>query len=299
MLRQLASICTLAILTHAQFLYPTNNMVLRVGDLVTVRYHTTFEEYTIALWQLVPAGGGAIEGPLVYETTSGPAANFNWTVQYYDFDLVGSNQFFFWLAEGNADRQGDERNPRATSGYFNITDEPAPVEPSTTSTTRLPRTTSSEQRPSSTQPATTSEEPTTEASTVPTTTESSSAGATSSNAPGQGTGGDTDLNQEGSGQGSQSSSDGGLPTGALVGIGVGVGVVGISAIVGVFFWLRYLRKKQALLAESHQRDQQLRDWETSIHGSMAYKPQQQYQYQHPVEMEHSGYVNSRGPVEIS
>ena len=54
-------------ITSSQFLYPaTNRILLRVGQVPSIRYKTNWEEYTIALWQESKAGNSAVLGPVVY-----------------------------------------------------------------------------------------------------------------------------------------------------------------------------------------------------------------------------------------
>ncbi|KFA46093.1 hypothetical protein S40293_07755 [Stachybotrys chartarum IBT 40293] len=270
----------LASVSSAQFFNPPQrNGVFHVGEIETIRYHTTFDEYVLAIWQEVQGGGAAILGPVVYETTKGPSASFEWVVQTYDFDLEGSNLFFFWIFQGTSALVDPGED--VISGYFNITNEPRSSSSVPTQTTL------------STSIASTSE-PTTSAGRTTTTQTSAAPAETSSS------GTTTNEGQRESGQAGASQSSGtsgGLPMEAMIGIGVGAGVVGVCALVALVFWFRYLRRKQALLAEAQQREQQHQDWQRSVqHGSM-YKAQ--YAHQPPAEMEQSAYVNSRGPVEIA
>ncbi|KAG8164281.1 hypothetical protein KVR01_006199 [Diaporthe batatas] len=238
-----------------------SNVLWYVGETKEVVYDISdvvdgLETYTIALWQQSMAGGGANLGPVVNSEPSwsswavnlpplimlshtGKAAtdsdqhSFTWTVNLYEFDVTWSNVFFFWIFNGSASDQGNMDGPNVSSAYFNITaDDPQTVSSTTSSATST--TSTSTPGTSTLTSATTSEfagniEPT------QTTVDSATTAPTSKAA------------DSGS---SDTVNGGGISTGARIGIGVGVGLVGISAVVcaGIIVW--YKRKKRGSSQEN-------------------------------------------------
>ncbi|KAG7286649.1 hypothetical protein NEMBOFW57_008960 [Staphylotrichum longicolle] len=184
------------------------------------------------------AGGSADLGPVVVRVTNGPQKQFDWPVQLYSFDLEVSNIFFFWLKEGGLDNVGLTNIQHMTSAYFNITDAPLPssssaISSATTSSSVATLPTTLVTTSSTPSPATTSSTSSTPVNVAPNQQEATA----NSNPPSES---------------STSSSDGGsLPVAAQAGIGVGVSVVGLTAIVCGILWFRYLRKQQRLLADLH------------------------------------------------
>ncbi|KAM3527774.1 hypothetical protein MY4038_006157 [Beauveria bassiana] len=100
----------------------TQNEILILGQPIRVTYRgIDYTNYTIALWQQLPQGGGAILGPALYVTTDGGSKSFDWVVQLYGFDLDYSNKFFFWLFQGDYSNQGQpDKAKHMVSGYFII-----------------------------------------------------------------------------------------------------------------------------------------------------------------------------------
>ncbi|KAK5988725.1 hypothetical protein PT974_10214 [Cladobotryum mycophilum] len=191
----------------------------RLGDRQTIKYDTTFTNYTIALWQQAPEGGAAKLGPILFETNNGPGSTFDWLVQAYDFNIDDSPTFFMWLFLGGSANQGNGSIPNMVSSYFTI------ARPVTTSS----------QAPSSSPSSPLAISPSTPSSTF-ISLPSSSPSLSSSNPPAQGT----------------NSSSGGLSAGASagIGIGVGLGVVIVAAVLGLIFWKRRKNKKRQQQASS-------------------------------------------------
>ncbi|KAK1772470.1 ser-thr gpi-anchored family protein [Phialemonium atrogriseum] len=210
---------------------PPKRTVWSLGEVQTIRYRTTFSNYTIALWQQSLQKGAASLGPIIFQTTTGGISQFDWPVQTYDLDLNASNVFFLWLFQGAASNQGNQSSPGMSSAFFNLTADSTTG--STTSSTTSP-TTSSTTSPTAASPFTSA-----------VTSRNSTANATAA-------GGDT------SATGIRTSEDSsGLSTGARAGIGVGVTIGGLAAIACVVIWFRYLNKKQRALTELTERVSQL------------------------------------------
>lgn len=61
---------------------------------------------------------------LPLETTDSRSNSFDWVVQVYNFDLTYSNDFFFWLFQGDYSSQGHSQDAKnMVSGYFFISYE--------------------------------------------------------------------------------------------------------------------------------------------------------------------------------
>jgi hypothetical protein len=52
-------------LASAQFPFPPQGFVFRIGETQTIKWRTTLLNFTIALWQQTPGGGGATLGPIL------------------------------------------------------------------------------------------------------------------------------------------------------------------------------------------------------------------------------------------
>ncbi|KAM3511626.1 hypothetical protein MY11210_004710 [Beauveria gryllotalpidicola] len=114
----------------------TQNEILILGQPIHVTYRgIDYKNYTIALWQQLPQGGGATLGPALYVTTDGGSKSFDWVVQLYGFDLDYSDKFFFWLFQGDYSNQGHpDQAKHMVSGYFIISKaSPSTSSPSTSS----------------------------------------------------------------------------------------------------------------------------------------------------------------------
>ncbi|KAM3480094.1 hypothetical protein MY8738_005151 [Beauveria namnaoensis] len=124
----------------------TQNEILILGQPIRVTYRgIDYTNYTIALWQQLPQGGGAILGPALYVTTDGGSKGFDWVVQLYEFDLDYSNKFFFWLFQGEYSNQGQpDKAKHMVSGYFIISKASPSTSSSSAGATPTPSATSQE-----------------------------------------------------------------------------------------------------------------------------------------------------------
>ncbi|OAA38492.1 hypothetical protein BBO_07130 [Beauveria brongniartii RCEF 3172] len=122
----------------------TQNEILILGQPIRVTYRgIDYKNYTIALWQQLPQGGGAILGPALYVTTDGGSKSFDWVVQLYGFDLDYSDKFFFWLFQGDYSNQGHpDQAKHMVSGYFIISKASPSTASSSASATPTPTATS-------------------------------------------------------------------------------------------------------------------------------------------------------------
>ncbi|KAI1767825.1 hypothetical protein GGR53DRAFT_71039 [Hypoxylon sp. FL1150] len=214
---------TIALVASAQFSNPPPNRVAwKVGEVQNIKFNTTFTTFSVALWQQAPGGGSATLGPIVFETTNDAAAEFDWLVQTYSFDLDTSNVFFFWMFEGATSLQGNQSSPQMSSPFFTITNDTA-----VSSSSALTATTSS---------AITL---TTSRALVPETSSSSSL-SSSSSSPTYSPTYDSQQNSNGSNFGS-------LSAGARAGIGVSATIAGLG-IACVAIYVRHLRKQQSQVA---------------------------------------------------
>ncbi|KAM3554227.1 hypothetical protein ARSEF4850_006545 [Beauveria asiatica] len=135
----------------------TQNEILILGQPIRVTYRgIDYKNYTIALWQQLPQGRGAILGPALYVTTDGGGSkSFDWVVQLYGFDLDYSDKFFLWLFQGDYSNQGHpDQAKHMVSGYF-IISKASPSTSSSASAT-LPPTATSQQTTSTSQETSTS-----------------------------------------------------------------------------------------------------------------------------------------------
>ncbi|KAI2782917.1 hypothetical protein F4815DRAFT_442905 [Daldinia loculata] len=109
----------------------STNPVWTLGEIQTIKFTTTYSNYTIDLWQESRDGGSASAGPSIFQTRSGAVTQFDWSVQAFEFDLSNFDVFFLWLSP----LQSDDPNPLSvTSRYFNITRAPASTTTSSSST---------------------------------------------------------------------------------------------------------------------------------------------------------------------
>jgi hypothetical protein len=206
------------------------------------------------------------------ETENSDFPQFDWSPQIYQMDLNFSNVFFLWLHAGVAADQGKPEPISVSSFFFNITNPSSPS--SATSTTSTKATASSVYNPQ-----------TTSATTAVTTT------AASQPAP---------TNTSDSTPDSKSPP---LSTGAQAGIGVGVSIAGLAALVcAVLLFIRWKRKhRQDRAGHGHM---QAEPWNGSDRKAMS---SIQLRNQLPVEMDSSynssqnhahGLDTSRDPVEL-
>ncbi|KAL0943086.1 uncharacterized protein CTRU02_200971 [Colletotrichum truncatum] len=267
----------------SQFFSPTQRReVWRIGETRKIGYNTKFTNYSIALWQQALAGGSANIGPVVVEVVNGPKREFDWEVRTNNLDLGASNVFFFWLFEGITTNQGDTKFLSMSSAFFNITDEPAPIETTTSTTAASTTTQAAKSILSETSTSTQSSQTTTAAESG--SSETARAGGSTNNGP---------ATSESNGSG----SSGGLPVGAQIGIGVGVGVVATTCVVCGILWFRYLKRQQKALTELQERafTQQPPAYPYemgAIHRPAAPPPQQQQQ------QDDNGYFVNKRPVEM-
>ncbi|KAF5501204.1 hypothetical protein CGCS363_v006386 [Colletotrichum siamense] len=282
-------------LVSSQFLNPSQSRELwRIGQTRKVQYNTKLEKYTIALWQQAIAGGSATLGPIIVETTTGPKREFEWKVDLEELDLGASNVFFFWLFEGDKSVQGQVKKGQAfSSAFFNITDEPEPSSSSSikSSTTRTSASFASSSEASSTSLAstTTEVELTTTTSEAPTTTQVRVLPTAQEPGPTYKTkAGDASASNVPEVSVADPNS---LSVGAQAGIGVGVGLVGVTCVVCVMLWYRYLKKKQQTISE--------------LHGSTTFPQLPGYSRSHGVggedpesPVDKPGYYVNKRPVEI-
>lgn len=175
------------------------------------------------------------------ETTTGGITTFEWPVQVYNFDLSESNVFLLWLHSGTSSEQGLDDGLSVTSHYFNITGDA-----STSATTDSGSTitssasgSSSSTTGSSTSGATdtvTSGGTTDRLSTAVSTLQNTAVSTGSSGTAATATTSPTDTTKPG--------PHGGVPTGTIVGIVIGVCLFGLPGLLGclLYFWRH--RKKQ-------------------------------------------------------
>ncbi|KAI3317732.1 hypothetical protein HD806DRAFT_360268 [Xylariaceae sp. AK1471] len=93
----------------------TNNYIYVVGETQKIKFTTTFQDYTINLWQQSLTQSAASRGPSIFSVQDGAVTEFDWLVQLYQFELSNSNVFFLWLIS-------DSDPASVSSHYFNITD---------------------------------------------------------------------------------------------------------------------------------------------------------------------------------
>ncbi|KAF2996126.1 hypothetical protein E8E14_002991 [Neopestalotiopsis sp. 37M] len=153
------------------------------------------------------------------------AKNFNWTVQLYDLDLAASPIFYISLYK---DGQNVTDDDYTFSAYFNITEADASI---TTATGTVAAATASGSHPAQT------------AVITPTTTAATDSSGTTSSGGGS------------IGNSNQGQSSGGLSTGAQAGIGVGVGISALAAIVCAAALFFYMRRNGRRNIESAQQQQ--------------------------------------------
>ncbi|KAK7992973.1 hypothetical protein PG988_001767 [Apiospora saccharicola] len=102
------------------------NPVWMIGEVQTIRWTTTYTDYTISLWQQnIDESGSALQGPTIFQSRTPVAfTQFDWVPQIFSFDLSESNVFFLRLRPGAAEA------PSMRSGYFNISlTSPSPLPP--------------------------------------------------------------------------------------------------------------------------------------------------------------------------
>ncbi|KAF4900230.1 hypothetical protein CGCF415_v010215 [Colletotrichum fructicola] len=282
-------------LVSSQFLNPSQSRELwRIGQTRKVQYNTKLEKYTIALWQQAIAGGSATLGPIIVETTTGPKREFEWKVDLEELDLGASNVFFFWLFEGDKSVQGQVKKGQAfSSAFFNITDEP---EPSSSSSIKSSTIRTSTSVASSSTSSTTSLVSSTTENELATTTPEAAATTQARILPTAQEPGPTDKTKAGDASTSNVpevvvADPNSLSVGAQAGIGVGVGLVGVTCVVCVLLWYRYLKKKQQTISE--------------LHGSTTFPQLPGYSRSHEVggedpesPVDKPGYYVNKRPVEI-
>ncbi|KAK8131632.1 hypothetical protein PG984_008070 [Apiospora sp. TS-2023a] len=104
------------------------NPVWTVGEVQTIRWTTTYTDYTISLWQQnIDESGSALQGPTIFQSRTPIAfTQFDWVPQIFHFDLAESNVFFLRLRPVAAEA------PSMRSRYFNISltsPSPSPLPP--------------------------------------------------------------------------------------------------------------------------------------------------------------------------
>ncbi|KAH6647401.1 hypothetical protein BKA67DRAFT_385963 [Truncatella angustata] len=99
----------------------SDNAVWAVGDVQTIKFTTTYSNYTVALWQQNLEGGFALLGPVIFQTETNAFPQFDWAIQVFDLDLSFSSVFFLWLHAGVSADQGKPQPLSVTSAFFNIT----------------------------------------------------------------------------------------------------------------------------------------------------------------------------------
>ncbi|KAK1573665.1 uncharacterized protein LY79DRAFT_673477 [Colletotrichum navitas] len=304
-----------------QFIYPDlNGDTWRIGDKKKIVFNTTLRHYTIGLWQQAPPS--AVLGDIAFRIldAKGWVREFDWEVQAYGLDLSLSNVAYFWLFEGTDGNQGNQTLRHISSATFTISDgdpgsRPVPCRPSTiwpepTKTVVLSRTAPA--GPSSNPPAETSmsllplspgqseaaspTDPLITLTTMPvgTSEEPGLTRTTDERGPAS-TGNDQAPQTDRADSGGSSA---GLPVGARAGIGVGVGIFGITCIVCATMLYRYLKTNQRTLAEA--RESTMTQPPAYFHG-MAFSPVSPIStVQSPIKSNHQApgfYVNPK-PVEI-
>ncbi|KAK6829551.1 hypothetical protein PG987_010135 [Apiospora arundinis] len=188
------------------------NQVWTLGDVQEVVFDTPWPEYRIEFWQNSLVAGARLSEKPAYQQTQGQKLpqKFNWTVATNELRLSDSPVFFFWLVEVN---KSSNAPAKQTSAFFNITEKIGVPHPTpsigiapTSTTTSPPRGT-----------ATTTAQPT------------SDDAAQSGTSPTQ----------------PATQKTEGLSTGAMAGIGVGVGIAAVSGVVcAVILCLNWRRKKK-------------------------------------------------------
>ncbi|OHE91949.1 hypothetical protein CORC01_12737 [Colletotrichum orchidophilum] len=268
---------------YAQFFNPVQRReVWRIGEQKIITYNTKFRNYTIALWQQSLVADAATIGDILFsiQDGSGPAKELTWTVETNNLDLDSSNVFFLWLFEGDLSHQGNFDFQQMSSAYFNITDELPIPKVTLTSIVDTTSMTQTSELPTSTQlpPSESSAETSTQQTTI-------DGGKTVS----------TGTPTASASQGSRAEPSGGLPVGAQAGIGVGVGIIGITCVICAITWCRYLRKHQKALHDLQE--MALSQPPAYTHGSAGAAPATVEAHQSPVRS--NGYYISPKPVEIA
>ncbi|KAF2205539.1 hypothetical protein GQ43DRAFT_468026 [Delitschia confertaspora ATCC 74209] len=145
----------------------TQNAYWIIGETQRVRWVTTLDEYTVALWQERPGTNyAAAPGPDIYrkQKTDSELGGFDWVVQTYNFDINDSPIFYFWIVSPDL-----EQFDWPSSHYFNISKVVASSRSTSISTSTSTSSSSSPpsnltptptQTPSSTAPAPTPPAPT-------------------------------------------------------------------------------------------------------------------------------------------
>ncbi|KAI1801593.1 hypothetical protein F4811DRAFT_452067 [Daldinia bambusicola] len=191
----------------------STNPVWTLGEVQTIKFTTTYSNYTIDLWQESSAGNSASAGPSIFQTRSGAVTQFDWSVQAFEFDLSEFNVFFLWLSP----LVTDDPNPLSvTSRYFNIT----------------------RASPSST----------TSSSSSSTATSSSSTGTPSSSNTNPPPSSATHSTTSAPAASQTADASNGLSAGASAGIGVGAALLVIALVAGGFFLWRRRRSRDTYQA---------------------------------------------------
>ncbi|GKT47835.1 uncharacterized protein ColSpa_08016 [Colletotrichum spaethianum] len=302
-----------------QFLSPAlTGELWKTGEKRKVFFNTTLKHCTVGLWQkTLPV---AVLGDVVFSTddAKGGLREFSWEVQAYGLDLSVSNVVYFWLFEGAEPNQGNQALRHTSSIPFNITDDdqpsksamlnlsttrreptktvilsktmfssPSSSSPAETSMTILPLSPGMSEAVPTTRPSMDTTTPLVETSEAPSLTQTTDGGGSTSSGTSQATQ---------TGESSSSGSDGGLPVGAQAGMGVGIGIIGITCIVCAVMQYRYLKKNQKALAEVQ---------EMTMSQSPAYSPGSVFrpvpEVQSPTKstQEPAGYYVNSQAVEIA
>ncbi|KAK9424662.1 putative Mid2 domain-containing protein [Seiridium unicorne] len=243
------------------------DMVLALGSSQLIAFETSWTAYRIEIWQqFLPAGQATPSSVLVLNQSEGQhlAQSLYWTVQTYELQLASSPVFFFWLLDYNSEAG-------QTSAYFNITAEQASGSSSSVSSTAV----------SSTLGASTP---------TPVTTSTMSSFATAE----QPTASRGDIIPTSTSLGGTSGSSGGLSSGAVTGIGVGVSVVGVSALAVAIFMCWNKRRKRVADAQVATPPAYSNNPPQSEYGSYS----KNYYPPRPAPLTEIGSNHPRSPVEL-
>ncbi|KAK7942465.1 uncharacterized protein PG986_011578 [Apiospora aurea] len=227
------------------------NPVWTVGEVQRIRWATTYNDYTISLWQQnIDESDSALQGPTIFQSRAAISfTQYDWVPQIFDFDLSDSNVFFLRLRPGTGTtKPGATDAPSMRSCHFNITissSSSSSSPPSTRPPSVLPR-------------AVTATEVDQTNPTIPpsyTALTLDTAPPPPSRVPSQGAALHATYIIAGASSSSTAATPEPLSTGAKIGIGVGAGVGGVVLVVGgVLLTFRRARKRDSAMRLSTLKD---------------------------------------------
>lgn len=218
-----------------------------VGEKINIQFETGFASFILELWQLRLDNLGARGGQYITSRLAGPSdvegsrktTTVNWMVSMYNYNIeypnFGRN---FYLVVRNGTGPDDNSFLSVT---FNILEQAAIVTSSGVSTTSAATQTSTGSHGTS--------------------TDSSAGVTTNPAAAGSKDSGNTNPAAAG-------SKDSGNTNATTIALGAILGVVGLAALLGLFFWLGKRRKQQ----QKQQQKPQQKTLETTERQSTAASP---------------------------